>query len=88
MSVLQKQQKKKSDKKTFECNLCQKMFSLKGNMNFHIKRVHEKLKPFPCDRCDKFFLTEGRVRTHKEISHDKVKKVQCNICNLMLPTKL
>ena len=40
------------DKKDFVCSICSLGFSIKGNLNWHVRTVHEKVKPFKCTECE------------------------------------
>ena len=42
-------------KKTFKCEICDKKFSQKVNINIHYSSVHEGKKTFKCNICDKCF---------------------------------
>ncbi|XP_037831554.1 zinc finger protein 70-like [Kryptolebias marmoratus] len=47
----------------FPCSYCGKRFSLKGNLNRHI-REHTGERPFPCPCCDKSFKDSGSLTAH------------------------
>ena len=58
------------DKKSFDCDFCDKNFSFKGNLNKHIKSVHEGKKPFKCKVCDKCFSVKCNLNSHIESVHE------------------
>ncbi len=45
--------------KPWECFLCGKSFTLRGDLNRHVAGVHDKLKPVSCPICDKKFRDKG-----------------------------
>ena len=42
------------------CPHCQKFFRKRGNLNIHIRAVHEKKRPHICDKCQAAFATKGQ----------------------------
>ena len=48
-----------SEIREIPCPFCQKLFHKRGNLNIHIRSVHEKKKPFICDICQAAFATKG-----------------------------
>ena len=43
------------EKKSFECRICDKRFTMKQTMKIHVASVHESKKTFKCEICDKDF---------------------------------
>jgi uncharacterized Zn-finger protein len=64
----------------YQCETCQYVFTLKSNLQRHIKTVHEKLKPFQCEICKKTFGHRQNFLDHIKFVHDKIKNVTCNKC--------
>ena len=60
--------------KDFQCDLCDKCFTLKGNLKTHKKIVHQPGK-IKCDFCEKTLKTKQTLRLHKQIKHNK-----CAVC--------
>ena len=71
--------------KTFECNVCNKMFSLKFNLIDHTK-IHSKYKEVVCDLCGEAFSTKKSLNTHtlrvhgSEKTKDENKTFVCSTC--------
>ena len=58
----------KSDKGTFQCNKCDKLFSNYQNLHRHYKSAHEGMK-FPCDNCGFIFNDYSNLIRHKKNKH-------------------
>ena len=55
-----------------QCLICKKNFGHRGQLNIHVKIVHENAKPFACLICKKSFGQKGHLKTHTKIVHEKV----------------
>ena len=66
--------------KPFECNVCQKKFSEKGNYTIHM-RTHTGERPYSCsfDGCHKEFITKGHL-VDRERRHTGERPFKCDIC--------
>uniref|UniRef100_A0A3Q1FGQ5 C2H2-type domain-containing protein n=1 Tax=Acanthochromis polyacanthus TaxID=80966 RepID=A0A3Q1FGQ5_9TELE len=62
----------------FPCSYCGKRFSLKGNLNRHI-RDHTGERPFPCTDCDKSFKDSGSLTAHMRC-HTGEQPYSCLFC--------
>ena len=47
-------------RKIHACTICEYKSSHKENLDAHVLRVHEKVKPFKCDICNKAFSQKVR----------------------------
>ena len=47
----------------FLCNRCDKIFTLRRNLNRHIESAHEGIK-YPCNDCRHEFTTEQSLKAH------------------------
>ena len=65
--------------KPYKCELCQKQFSTRGNLNIHILTHKDIIKSFQCDRCDYATTRKRSLMTHK-MSHTGEKPYSCNRC--------
>ena len=53
------------DKKPIKCNVCEKHFNTKYQLNGHIAAVHEGIGPYKCLKCDASFLkSQGLKKTY------------------------
>uniref|UniRef100_A0A672ZF73 C2H2-type domain-containing protein n=2 Tax=Sphaeramia orbicularis TaxID=375764 RepID=A0A672ZF73_9TELE len=62
----------------FPCSHCGKRFSLKGNLNRHI-RHHTGERPFRCSDCDKSFKDSGSLTSHMRC-HTGEQPYKCLVC--------
>ena len=62
-------------KKPFECSTCGTCFSLKCNLNQHIRNVHQK-KLFSCTICGEGFKRKVHMKSHVTKVHENAKPVQ------------
>eukprot|EP00181_Compsopogon_caeruleus_P003845 CAMPEP_0184690446 /NCGR_PEP_ID=MMETSP0312-20130426/31234_1 /TAXON_ID=31354 /ORGANISM="Compsopogon coeruleus, Strain SAG 36.94" /LENGTH=283 /DNA_ID=CAMNT_0027147943 /DNA_START=1336 /DNA_END=2188 /DNA_ORIENTATION=+ len=58
-------------RQTFVCEICDKEFDRKSNMNKHIRHVHEKLRPYICRLCGKKFGQKSSIDKHVIVVHEK-----------------
>ena len=61
------------------CHICQKKFSLSGNLKTHIL-IHEGVKPYVCSECPMRFYTAGALKAHVSV-HSDVKPFCCILCD-------
>lgn len=71
------------------CPICDKVYSKRDILNFHIKQMHgsDQDRPFKCEMCQKRYVKLENLRTHMRIhlsKEDKAKlKVhECKECNV------
>lgn len=65
--------------KPYQCKTCKKHFSLRGNLNMHM-RVHMEVKPLQCELCDRRFRYKSNLNRHVK-SHSDVKPFECPMCH-------
>jgi KRAB domain-containing zinc finger protein len=60
-----------------QCEICNKIFSKKNDMQRHVNRVHgEKIKSFICEICGHGSTDQTRYNIHKS-SHETERKYEC-----------
>ncbi|KAK7493829.1 hypothetical protein BaRGS_00014970 [Batillaria attramentaria] len=64
--------------KRFQCDLCQKTFTYKCNMETH-RKIHVEGRPFECEFCNKKFKTEIVLQRHKA-AHIEQRQYKCYVC--------
>uniref|UniRef100_A0A336MGJ8 CSON001139 protein n=1 Tax=Culicoides sonorensis TaxID=179676 RepID=A0A336MGJ8_CULSO len=64
-----------------ECQICNRRYSNKNQLNVHILRVHRKNEAnlHECEMCSKTFLAAWELRVH-ERSHSNEKIAKCPMC--------
>ena len=58
---------------SLQCEICNRNFKTKQNLNSHIASVHEKKKPYQCEICDKAFTEKSKMKLHAASVHEKKK---------------
>ena len=64
----------------FKCTHCDKTFNQKGNLDYHIKQMHNKRMDFPCSHCEKIFSSK-RNKIQHELTHEGIKPFKCSKCD-------
>jgi uncharacterized Zn-finger protein len=70
-----------SRKRPFSCNICNKSFIYRSNIENHI-RVHTGERPFSCDICKKSFAQLTNLNTHMRV-HSGERPFSCEECGKM-----
>ncbi|XP_069671955.1 uncharacterized protein [Periplaneta americana] len=65
--------------KPFGCEVCEARFTRKGDVERHVRIVHNKQKPFKCCRCQRAFGDKKNLRWHL-MNHDKKLFYVCGVC--------
>ena len=65
---------------SYKCDICEKEFRQKSNLNTHFKGVHEKSKNQTCNICNASFRD---LKRHIKYIHQKENftKVFCDLCH-------
>lgn len=66
-------------KKSYICDICEKVFNRSDNLKIHM-RVHTNEKPYLCVVCNKTFSRSQHLTTHMR-SHTGEKPFSCDVCN-------
>ena len=73
-------QKPEKSEKSFQCNLCNKLFDVEQRLKYHIQIVRENKGKFACDQCSKVYPFEFKLKEHMNIVH-LGKVPTCSICD-------
>ena len=65
--------------KKFECEVCHKVLSSRGNLNKHLV-IHDDSKKFKCSQCDAKFNQVRDLNTHVMSKHTGERPHVCKIC--------
>ena len=71
--------------KDFKCNLCDKMYFYKFDLEYHISQTHEmneNRKTFKCNVCEQTFFTQRILNSHATV-HTRNRSVtyECEFCD-------
>uniref|UniRef100_A0A1Q3G0E0 Putative c2h2-type zn-finger protein n=1 Tax=Culex tarsalis TaxID=7177 RepID=A0A1Q3G0E0_CULTA len=58
--------------KPYTCNLCNRSFAQKSNLNYHMKASHDPQRPFKCNACDRAFSTMDQMVLHLKTKHAQI----------------
>ena len=59
-------------KKPFKCEICDKSFPHKFNLNTHMSSIHEENKLIKCEVCDGSFATNSQMNKYSAYVHQGV----------------
>lgn len=65
--------------KPFGCDMCDAKFTRKGDVERHVRIVHNKQKPYKCSKCHRCFGDKKNLRWHL-MNHDKRLFYACEVC--------
>ena len=73
--------------KPYQCDICEKSFTMKSDLRRHVATVHNKERPFQCPQCSKTFGQSGSLKTHVSVVHNK-ESFQCSKCSKTFTRKI
>ena len=80
--------KNNSKKGKFSCEICDKVFTWKYNLDIHVFTVHEEKKPFSCSLCNMSFMKKSNFDTHYQSKHaEKSNFYECKKCDIIFLNK-
>ena len=65
--------------KSITCDKCEKSFSSKQGLYFHIRSFHENVR-YNCDKCDKRYSDKSSLNRHMQSVHENV-QFNCDHCD-------
>ena len=71
--------------KRFSCEHCNYKATTNGNLDRHVKSIHDGVK-YSCEHCDYKASDKGNLKTHVQSIHDGV-KYKCEHCGYKATTK-
>lgn len=78
---------KHTEKPTYECLDCHRIFKSIGILNTHKKQMHST-EMHVCDSCGKSFKCERYLKNHYETKHSLTpRSYKCDVCNMSLKSK-
>lgn len=80
-----------TDKKRYQCELCDSRFQYPYLLSKHIKHVHQRVKyekkyNFKCELCPREFYSRQGLENH-QYQHTRIKKFICDLCGSRQGTK-
>ena len=76
-----------SIEKAHSCDICEKPFSNKSDLKFHLQIHNDFRKTFPCDKCNVIVLSKIGLKIHLKIHEEERETYSCDICGAQLSTK-
>lgn len=77
-SQLQRHQSYHSNIRSFECDVCKKMYKSKRDLRLH-RMIHSIQRPHKCPNCEKTFLSTSKLKQHLNI-HTGLRPFKCQFC--------
>jgi KRAB domain-containing zinc finger protein len=70
----------------FKCDVCQKAFWSRSDMEIHTVRIHTNNRPYLCHICSKAFKCSGDLINHNKSIHE-YRHWFCHVCGIRFKTK-
>ena len=70
-SLVNHKRLKHGDAKLFACNQCSYATTKKGNLELHVRSLHEKVKEV-CGVCEKVLSNKSHINTHVRQFHSEI----------------
>ncbi|XP_067133511.1 zinc finger protein 761-like [Centruroides vittatus] len=70
--------RKVSERKHFQCDICDKLLTSKGHLERHHRTLHQE--SYCCKICKKQFQTKSKLTQHQR-THSEDRPFKCNICD-------
>ncbi|KAK9505608.1 hypothetical protein O3M35_009620 [Rhynocoris fuscipes] len=72
-----------NDKKSYECEICNRKFKRRTRLNSHMAR-HTESRPYKCKQCDKSFVMKWELNFHDRV-HSRT--YACPLCSKVFGSK-
>lgn len=69
-----------ADAKKYGCKYCEKSFTLKSNLERHMRMHTEVQKGFICEKCGTEYFSSQALKDHCNQAHVEMKPFECNFC--------
>lgn len=69
---------------TFQCSICLDSFSLFGNFETHLLKMHQEVRPYECSVCSKTYRGKRTLGEHMAV-HKPGNMFQCDQCAKTFP---
>jgi KRAB domain-containing zinc finger protein len=69
------------NKEEFKCDHCDKAFTRKETLVYHVNIIHKNIQEFQCDHCDKAFGRNDFLQDHINAIHNNIKRFSCDLCD-------
>lgn len=77
-TIVRKKNKKAKTTKV-QCNLCERSFTHRNSLQYHLNSHHTRVRPHQCETCGKSFFASSALKIHRRL-HSGEKPYRCEEC--------
>lgn len=74
-----KKKNKKTTKAKISCNLCERSFTHRNSLMYHLHSHHTRVRPHQCETCGKRFFASSALKVHRRL-HSGERPYHCTEC--------